>query len=183
MPGIPDTVAGGPWWWVYVYLLCIVFARAQGTYWLGRWLRRGATGVEGSHADAVADTVSVSEESAATGFRARMHRRFSGPSWQRAQAFLDRWGFVGIPLSFLTIGFQTMVNGAAGFLRMRWDLYTLAMLPGCLMWAAVWTGVAVGLSEAWKRSPWVFAAALGIVALAGVLTVVRRRARPTTDEV
>ncbi len=76
-----------------------------------------------------------------------------------------------------------MVNGAAGFLRMRWDLYTLAMLPGCLMWAAVWTGVAVGLSEAWKRSPWVFAAALGIVALAGVLTVVRRRARPTTDEV
>ena len=85
----------------------------------------------------------------------------------RARLYIERWGFVGIPASFLTVGFQTMVNAMAGFIRMRSDLYTVAMIPGCLAWAAIYTLVSFSLVEAWTRSPWVLA--LGIVAVAGLV--------------
>jgi membrane protein DedA with SNARE-associated domain len=78
---------------------------------------------------------------------------------------VERWGFVAIPVSFLTVGFQTLVNAAAGFMRMRWVLYTLAMIPGCVAWAAVYSVVGFSLVAAWRQSPWLFAAA--IVALVG----------------
>jgi membrane protein DedA with SNARE-associated domain len=161
MPGIPDAIADGPWWWVYVFLLAVVFVRAQATYWVGRGLRRGAT--------------SVGEPGDESEPQRRAARRFAGPAWQRAQDFVERWGFVGIPLSFLTIGFQTLVNAAAGFMRMRWDLYTLAMIPGCLLWAAVYSGIGFSLVAAWKESPWLFVGALvAIVAIAWGLTRLRR---------
>lgn len=54
-----------------------------------------------------------------------------------------------------------MVNAAAGFTRMRWDLYTAAMIPGCIAWAALYATLGLGLAEAWQRSPWLF---LGIIA-------------------
>ena len=168
MPGIPDAIADGPWWWIFLFLLCVVFLRAQATYWVGRGLRRGAAG----NGDP-----GTGEPNAQAGIERRAARRFAGPAWQRAQDFVERWGFIGIPLSFLTIGFQTLVNAAAGFMRMRWDLYTLAMLPGCLMWAAVYSGLGFSLVAAWKASPWLFAAALvALVAAAWGLTRLRRTA-------
>ena len=173
MAGVPAAISGGPWWWVFGFLLCVVFVRAQATYWVGRWLRHGLAGP----ADAEASPAPGS-----TSRRARMARRFSGPGWERAQAFLDRWGFIGIPVSFLTIGFQTMVNAAAGFGRMRWDLYTIAMIPGCLAWAAIYTLVSVGLFDAWDRSPWLFVVVLaGLIGTSWLITAVRRRSRADAD--
>jgi len=157
--GIPSALADGPWWWLFGFLFVVVFLRAQATYWIGRSLRRGLAGP--SLPDAEGTPVREPSQR-----RARMIKRFSGPTWQRAQTFLDHWGFVGVPLSFLTIGFQTVVNAAAGFGRMRWDLYTVAMLPGCAAWAAIYAVLGVGLIEAWSRSPWLFAGIIAAIVLA-----------------
>lgn len=159
MAGVPSSIADGPWWGVYLFLFVVVLLRAQATYWLGRWVRGGVT----------------AGDEAQDGRRARMAQRFSGPQWDRATAFIERWGFLAIPVSFLTIGFQTMVNAAAGFLRMRWDLYTLAMLPGCAAWAAVYSVVGFSLVAAWQASPWLFVGAIAVlVAAAWALTRLRR---------
>jgi len=121
--GVPSFISDGPWLGVFLFLLGVVFFRAQGTYWLGRWVR--------GRADAA---TALSPDSRG----ARWTRRFSGPGMDKAGAFLDKWGFIGVPVSFLTIGFQTMVNASAGYSRMRWDLYTLAMIPGCIAWATIY---------------------------------------------
>ncbi|MFP5358929.1 MAG: DedA family protein [Actinomycetes bacterium] len=166
MPGVPAFVADGPWWWLSLFLFCVVFLRTQGTYWIARWARTGA--------DAVADRAEAHHSP-----RARLARRFSGPAMERARAFSERWGWLAIPLSFLTIGIQTLVNAAAGYSRMRWDLYTLAMIPGCLMWAAVYTLVGLSLWGAWQQSPWLLVG--GIVAIIGAAFVLnhwRRRRKP-----
>ncbi len=149
MPGVPSFVATGPWWGLFLFLTAVVFFRTQGTYWLARWARAGA------------DAVAQREESGPSR-RARLASRLAGPSTERARAFLERWGFFGIPVSFLTIGFQTLVNASAGYARMRFDLYTLAMIPGCLMWATVYTTIGLSLWEAWLRSPLLL---LGVLAL------------------
>ncbi|WP_156165306.1 DedA family protein [Demequina rhizosphaerae] len=167
MAGVPSFVFDGPWWGLFVFLCGVVFFRTQGTYWIARWARTGA--------DAVADRAEAHHSR-----RARLARRFSGPGMERARAFLERWGYLGIPVSFLTVGFQTMVNATAGYTRMRWDLYTLAMIPGCLAWATVYTAIGLSLWEAWLRSPWLLAAAVvAIVGAAFGLNRWRRRRRPS----
>jgi len=167
MAGVPDFLANGPWWGLFGFLFVVVFCRAQGTYWVGRSIRRGLSGPANPDGTETLQT---------PGRRARLARHFSGPTWERARRFLDRWGFLGVPVSFLTIGFQTMVNAAAGFGRMRWDLYTLAMLPGCAAWAAIYAVLGVGLVEAWARSPWLFLGiVIAIVLVAWVFTTLRRR--------
>ncbi len=165
MLGVPSAIADGPWWWLFVFLACVVFVRAQATYGVGRWVRSGLSKVPDSPDDLVA-----ADMDAAPSRRARLAARFSGPGWERARTFLDRWGFIGIPVSFLTIGFQTMVNAAAGFGRMRWDLYTVAMIPGCLAWAAIYSVVGFSLVKAWNESPWLFAAVFAALVRYGVGT-------------
>lgn len=175
MVGVPAFVSEGPWWGVFLFLFCVVFLRAQATYWAGWWLRKGAaSGASHDSLDEVSHEQAADAAHAPTR-RARIAKRFSGPAWDRAQAFLERWGFIGVPVSFLTIGFQTMVNAAAGFTRMRWDFYTLAMIPGCVAWAVIYASLGVGLLEAWKVSPWLFLGiGIGLVAIAWALTAWRR---------
>jgi len=183
MAGIPESISEGPWWGIFLFLCAVVFLRAQATYWVGWWLRRGAA--SGADHDSM---VEVSDEQSADSAhrptrRAQFARRFSGAAWDRAQRFVERWGYIGIPLSFLTIGFQTMVNAAAGFTRMRWDLYTVAMIPGCLAWAAIYATLGVGLLEAWNTSPWLFAAmGAALIGLAWGLTAWRRKVAPRSND-
>ena len=168
MAGVPGFISDGPWWWLWTFLVGVVFVRAQATYWVARWARTGA--------DAVADRAEAHHSR-----RARIARRLSGPGMEKARAFLERWGYLGIPVSFLTIGFQTMVNATAGYTRMRVDLYTLAMIPGCLAWATVYTAIGLSLWEVWLRSPWLLAAAVvGIGLAAFALNHWRRRRRPAS---
>ena len=151
MAGVPGFVENLGWWAVFLFLVGVVFTRAQGTYWLGRWARQGT--------DAAAASAHPRAASLAT--------KLSGPGAESSRRYIERWGFVGIPASFLTIGFQTMVNATAGFIRMRWDLYTVAMIPGCLAWAAIYTLVTFSLVEAWTRSPLLLV--VGLVTLTGLI--------------
>ena len=161
MPGVPQAVMDSPWWVLFAFLTGVVFVRTQATYWLARWARAGTDAL--AHRD---------NHAAHPSRRTRLARRLSGPGTNRARAFLERWGYVGIPASFLTVGFQSVVNAVAGFTRMRFDLYTLAMVPGCLIWAAVYTAIGLSLWEVWLRSPWALAGIL--VSLVAAVFALRR---------
>src|SRR5690606_11553143 len=54
---------------------------------------------------------------------------------------IHRWGPAAVTVSFLTVGIQTVVNLAAGYLRMPLGRYLMALTLGCLLWAAIWTTV------------------------------------------
>ncbi|MBN2177208.1 MAG: hypothetical protein JW722_06075 [Demequinaceae bacterium] len=133
-----------------MFLFAVVFPRAQATYWLGRAAVSGA-------------------------LQTRWRGRLEGPGMVRAQAYLDRWGPWGVPASFLTIGFQTLVQLAAGMGRMRYSVYTLAMIPGCVAWAGIYTGFGYAAFQLVLRFTWVAAIALVIASAIVTVIVVRRR--------
>jgi membrane protein DedA with SNARE-associated domain len=178
MVGVPDALEGLGWWAIVAFLFVVVLLRAQATYWAGRWLRRGADSVAHRPSETPADPHGDPAAALPPPTRSsRLARRLSGPEMDRAQRFLERWGFIGIPLSFLTVGFQTLINATAGYIRMRWDLYTLAMLPGCVAWALVYGVVSLSLIEIWKSSPWLLVGVLvAVVGIAWATTRLRRSA-------
>ncbi len=105
----------GPWIWVWLGLYLIIFCRAGGTYLIGRLVRNGVTRI------------------------GAIQRILASSVYQRAEATIDRWGPPAVAVSFLTIGFQTAMNLAAGVIRMRWYRYLPALLIGGALWATVYT--------------------------------------------
>jgi len=159
--GIPGFVDDLGWWAVAIFLFVVVFVRTQATYFVGRWVRSGTT--------------RLALEPDAHPRLARMSARLTGTGMDRAQAFLDKWGFIGIPLSFLTVGLQTLVNGAVGYTRMRWDLYTLVMLPGCALWVGAYFAVGASAVQLWRLSPWLLVGAtVAVVGVAWLAVRLRR---------
>jgi membrane protein DedA with SNARE-associated domain len=149
---VPSWASSHGWWAAFVFLFFVVFFRAQGTYWLGRGVASGA-------------------------LKTRLRAKFEGPTMTRAHAFLEKWGPVGVPVSFLTIGFQTAVQAAAGLGRMRAAVYTLAMIPGCIAWAAIYTALGATAVDLYRNLTWGFAAVLTVAVVGLVAFVVIRRRR------
>ena len=89
-------------------------------------------------------------------------------------------------MSFLTVGFQTVVNAAAGLIRMPWLRYTVAMLIGCAAWAAIYATVGIAAFEASlalaARSPWALVAVLAVAAGCGGRGRRDARAFPSAGE-
>ncbi|WP_423920368.1 DedA family protein [Frigoribacterium sp. 2-23] len=140
-----------------VALFVIVFARAQATYWIARL--------------------------AVTGLASRRWGRWlDGTAMRRGALLLNRYGPPAVTVSFLTVGLQTVLNASAGVARMRWPVYLLAMLPGCLAWALVYA--TIGFAVLWAvigsvaGSPWgvVSLVLLAVTIVVGVVVVRRRRA-------
>ncbi len=94
-------------------LFAIVMARANGTYWLGRGLVAGAQ-------------------------RTRLARWIDNPSYRRTHQLLDRWGAPLVTACFLTVGFQTLVNLAAGSVKMSLSRYLPAVTLGSIIWATIY---------------------------------------------
>lgn len=144
---MPDWLAGRPFAITFAVLFGIVLLRAQATYWAGRGAITGAR-------------------------RTRLSRSMDSPRVAKAIAALNRWGLPVVTVSFLTVGFQTVVNGAAGLSRMRWGRYTAAMVPGCLAWSAIYATAGFAALTAWMRlhGAWKWAAfgAVLLVIAAGV---------------
>lgn len=109
-------ISGVPFWVIYAAAFTIVFCRAQGTYWLGRGVARGTV-------------------------RTRWAGRLEGDRVQRAIGTIHRWGPVAVTLSFFTVGVQTVINLTAGYIRMPFPRYLLALVPGCAIWAAIWSTI------------------------------------------
>ena len=128
-------------------LFVIVLLRAGGTYALGRAGRSGAA-------------------------RTRLQRLMDAPRFVRAQDQVNRWGAPVVVLSFLTVGFQTLANLAAGVSRMPLRRYLPALVVGGLLWAVLYATVGLltfsGLAHLYGISP--VAAVLGGLALVAGLT-------------
>ena len=139
-------------------LFLIVMARSHATYWAGRGVVRGA---QEAH-----------ESDAAPGWwHGTMEKLEEWTGTNAARRGLDlvrRWGAPAITLAYLTIGVQTAVFAAAGLIRMPYLRFTLASIPGALVWAVVWA--TVGLGAVWgavslfATSPWAFVAAVVVLA-------------------
>lgn len=146
----------------FVFLFMVVLLRAQTTYWLARAAASGAVLATGRQ-----------------GFLGTVARWFDGPVPRKGAAMLDKWGIVVIPLCFLTVGIQTAVNAGAGLARMRWNTYTIAMIPGCVLWALLYglgtLAVFTAAIRAVAGSLWGWAGLALIVALIAAKIVWGRR--------
>ncbi len=143
------------------FLFVVVFLRAQGTYWLARSVPAALSKWGRKHPRL-----------------AGMARWVDGPIPRKGAAILDKWGLIALPLSFLTVGLQTAVLAGAGLVRMRWGRFTVAIIPGCVVWAllyglgllAVWSAVVTAAAG----SVWGWAA---LIALIGSIVVLKLRSR------
>lgn len=128
-------------------LFVIVLLRAGGTYALGRAARSGA------------------------GRNARVQRLVESTRFVRAQRLVARWGAPIVVLSFLTVGFQTLANLAAGVGRMPLRRYLPALAVGGLLWAVLYATVGLvtwaALTQLYAVSP--AAATVVVVVLLGGL--------------
>ena len=76
-----------------------------------------------------------------------MRRLLHAPGYLRAVRWIDRWGAPAVSVSFLTVGFQTLMNLAAGVSRMTMRHYLPAVFVGSVMWAFVYATIGfVGVS-------------------------------------
>lgn len=142
-------------------LWVIVLCRAGGTYALGR--------AAGHLTD-----------------RGRVSRLLDGPRVAAALELVRRWGAPLVALSFLTVGFQTAANAAAGLLRMPLVRYLPALAIGGLAWATIHATVGLAAIAVWLelfwRSPWAAVAVLAIIATGAVIVILSRRRRRDRQE-
>ena len=144
---------------VVAALFVIVMLRANGTYWLGRAASAGAR-------------------------HTRLAKMMDSPGYLRATQRIDAYGPPVISLSFLTIGFQTLANLAAGATRMSQRHYLPAATIGSVMWAFLYATVGtVGVDlfgDLYRQSP-ALAISSGVLVVAVVVVYfgwqIRRRAR------
>lgn len=172
---LPEMFADWPFVAVFTFMFTLAMLRGQGTYWLAR----------------VVTEQTVLRGEPTSGWRGRTAIWLAGKDVNRGADMVRKIGLVAIPLSYLTVGFQTLVLAGSGVLRVRATQFTMAQIPGAMAWAliystvgwAVW-GAAVA---AIAGSPW---AMLGMVALVLVLVVTwrvhkrwRGQSAPGTEDV
>lgn len=143
----------------FILMLTVAVVRSQAIYWLGR-----AVPVLAQKYGKTSERI------------AKLDAWLNGDQVRRGTEVLERWGIIVIPLSFLTIGIQSLIQAAAGMARMRWWLYTLAAMPGVVAWAIIYgAGLSVGwhtTAAALSGNRWAITA---LVAFAVLIIVLRAR--------
>lgn len=155
MAGVPQFISEGPFPVLVIFLALVVFSRSQGTYWLARLITSGV--------------IKTSEVTTRPWLR-RVGRWLQGASVQQGMDMIDRWGLITIPLSFLTIGIQTVIHAGAGVLRLRWWLYTLVALPGYFAWGFLYATVALSVVKTGQAA--ILGKTWAVLLTAGVLVAV-----------
>jgi membrane protein DedA with SNARE-associated domain len=99
--------------------------------------------------------------------RSRLSRLMSRPRYARMQQLVARWGAPIVTVSFLTVGIQTLVNLAAGVLRMPLRRYVPALTVGAIIWAFLYATVGFATFAAWRQvyQLWPAVAIVSIVVL------------------
>lgn len=147
-----DFLDAGPFLLVYLFLLGVVFCRAQATYWLGWYV-----------------TTKLTKNVPEGGWRRRFYTWSEQQSVKNGIDTIHRRGWIIIPLSFLTVGFQSIIQFAAGLIKFTPAKYTAAMIPGCLAWALIYS--TIGFSV-WGALIAAFAGSVYGIALVIVLIVI-----------
>jgi len=149
-----DWVQGLPLLPAIGFLYVVIWARAGGTYLLGRGARRAAN-------------------------RGRVKALLESPAVQRATVLVNRWGAWAVALSFLTVGFQTAANAAAGLTGMPARRYLPALAVGGLAWAVIYATVGLVAVAGWVElflvSPAGAVAVLALLVLLVALVLRHRR--------
>ncbi len=126
-------------------LFVIVMARANATFWLGRL---GSAGIR----------------------HTRLSKLLNSPGYVRAAERIDVYGAPVVTLSFLTIGFQTLANLAAGATGMKLRHYLPAVAIGGTVWALLYATLGtVGLDLFGRLYAYSPALAIGGFALASAI--------------
>lgn len=145
---------------IVIALYCIVFFRAFGTYWLGRGI---AAGTE----------------------RTRFSKLMQSAQYLKAVNLINKYGPPAIALCFLTIGFQTVMNLAAGAMRMKLNRYLPGLLIGCLFWALIYASLGyvsfTAIGKIWKHSP-TLAIGLAIILISALSYYIYRILNPRDSE-
>ncbi|WP_216609891.1 DedA family protein [Cellulosimicrobium protaetiae] len=165
---MPDALDGAPFAALFAFFFAIAFVRTQATYWIAR----------------LVTTWTLDRTRPVRPWVARVHAWLSGRSAARGIETVRRWGVLAVPASFLATGTKTVVNAAAGVVRMPFGRYLVAMALGCAIHATIYATVG------WAVWTAAFAAATGspggvaalvalvlAVAVAVVVAVRRRAAR------
>lgn len=108
-----DWLQTFPLWQTTIILAILVGLRAQATYWCGKLVQRGL-------------------------LKTKWAKKISRQSNSRGVKTIQKWGWPIIPLSFLTIGLQTIIQFSAGLIDIKWSRYTLAAIPGYIIWALIY---------------------------------------------
>ncbi|OLT54007.1 hypothetical protein [Cellulosimicrobium sp. CUA-896] len=164
---MPAALDDAPFAALFAFFFAVVLVRTQATYWVAR----------------LVTVWTLDRTRPVRPWVARAHAWLSGASTARGIEALRRWGLVAVPASFLATGTKTVVNAAAGVVRMPFGRYLPVMLVGCAIHAtiyatvgwAVWTA-ALAAATGSPGGVGVLAALAVAVVAAAVVTVRRRRA-------
>jgi membrane protein DedA with SNARE-associated domain len=121
-----DFWRGWPYPVAVAALFLVVILRAGATYAIGRAAQEGVR-------------------------RSRLARLMAKPRFARMQQAVAKWGAPVVTLSFLTVGIQTLVNLAAGAMRMPLRRYLPALTVGAILWAFLYATVGLATFAAWRR--------------------------------
>jgi len=117
-----------PYPWVFLFFWCLAMMRSHTMYWIGRGITAGTA-------------------------RTRWVSLLESPVYARAQAWSARWGVLAVPVSFLTVGIQSVIQLSAGVARMPLRRYVVATAAGAIVWAAVYTTIGMAILTAWLTGP------------------------------
>ena len=140
-----------PYPWVFLFFWCLAMMRSHTMYWIGRGITAGTA-------------------------RSRWVSLLESPVYARAQAWSARWGVLAVPVSFLTVGIQSVIQLSAGVARMPLRHYVAATAAGAIAWAAAYTTIGMAILTAWLTGPTGRLICL-LMLTALVLVVVIRRSR------
>jgi membrane protein DedA with SNARE-associated domain len=155
-----DFWKGWPYPVAVAALFVVVMLRAGGTYALGRAAREGVR-------------------------RSRLARLMAKPRFARMQQLVARWGAPVVTVSFLTVGIQTLVNLAAGVMRMPLRRYIPALTVGAILWAFLYATVGFATFAGWRQMYQLSPAAaivILVVLLAGLAAYIVWQVRHRDDE-
>ena len=170
--GVPDFLSSLPFAVALTALSVGGWLRGQLMYWIGR-----------------IPTDQALRRTNPTGRMGRVHAWLAGGGADAGIEAIRRWGLLIVPVCYLTVGFQSMVQTGAGVLRITWWKYALAQVPGAIAWGLIYATIGFAVWEAALAaaagSPLGIAVIVVLVlaAVAGVVLVRRRRSRAVAEQV
>ncbi|OLL12780.1 hypothetical protein BKH17_04405 [Actinomyces oris] len=138
-----------PYPWVFLFFWCLAMMRSHTMYWIGRGITAGTA-------------------------RTRWVSLLESPVYARAQAWSARWGVLAVPVSFLTVGIQSVIQLSAGVARMPLRRYVAATAAGAIAWAAVYTTIGMAILSAWLTGPTGRLICLLMLTALALVVVIRR---------
>ena len=158
---MPDELAGAPFAAIFAFFFAVAFIRTLVTYWVARFV----AGL----------TIDRTQPQRPVLVRAQTWSRSRAA--QQGTAFINRWGVLAVPLSFLTVGVQTFVQISAGVTRMPLRRYLPAVALGSAIWALIYGSIGMAVILAWLETGGHWPPVLLLLAVVTALVVMHRRRR------